>query len=356
MATSRRPFYANKKSRSLDKQTETTRYDGRNTNQAKLGASFSERMSKLKRIFHSSKSVDKRDALSSASSSAFLPRRSLSITQNKEANGNQEEQLDYHSFDDEPDSLSHAMQQHIIKTRQSTPAFQKPGKHDEESQNHTVRDFQLRPFTNVGSISEEDPLLQRRLTDPDGTITNFKKLYEDLKHQLRDKSDEVRQLQEDNEILKRQCSEAATKTYNPQLQLPLTRPESELIKDWHTLAYNVNNFVENHFRDVNHRTVASWAKIQQEYLREVTERPQDIVTSRESGLALIKATVWQALKTFAFGGIASEGAMCWAGRYKGDLRKLGEQLPRVIYLGNELISFEQPPDCRLTNWSRALSL
>jgi hypothetical protein len=40
--------------------------------------------------------------------------------------------------------------------------------------------------------------------------------------------------------------------------------------------------------------------------------------------------VWHALRKFTFGGVASEGAMCWAGRYKGDLRRLGKQLLKVI--------------------------
>ncbi|OBS24522.1 hypothetical protein FPOA_05063 [Fusarium poae] len=290
------------------------------------GASFSERMSKLKKIFQSSKLVDRKEVPSSVNSSTYLPRRSFSIAQYAKANSNQEVQLDYRSVNDDSETPSRTMQQHIIKTRQSTPALHQSGKHDEESRDHTIRDFQLMPFTAIASISEQQTLLQRRLTDPDGTITNFKKQYDDLKRQLIDKCNEVRQLQDDNEILKRQCSEAATKTYHPKVQLPLNRPESELIKDWHTLVYSVNNFVDNHFRDVNYKRIASWAKIQQDHLREVAERPQDIVTNLESGLALIKATVWHALRKFTFGGVASEGAMCWAGRYKGDLRRLAIKL------------------------------
>jgi hypothetical protein len=296
------------------------------------GASFSERMSmsKLKRIFHSSKPVDKKEIFTGANSSAYLPRRSLSITKYAKTNGNQEEQFHYRPVSDEPDTLSRTMLQHTIKTRKSTPAIHQTGTHNGKSHNHTLQDFQLMPFAGVGSISEEQGLLQRRTTDPDGTIPNLKKLNEDLKHQLRDKFNEIRQLQEDNEILKRQCSEAANKTYHPQAQLPLTRPESELVKDWHNLAFNVNNFVENHFRDVSHRRIASWAKMQQEYLREIAEPPQDIVTNHESGLALIKAAVWTALKKFAFGGIAPEGGMCWAGRYRGDLRRLSKYSSKVI--------------------------
>ncbi|KAL6916971.1 hypothetical protein FSST1_008466 [Fusarium sambucinum] len=290
------------------------------------GASFRERMSKFKKMLHSSKLVDKKEVPSSVNSSTHLPRRSFSIARYAKSNGNQEEQLDYRPVSDEPETPSRTMQQHIIKTRQSTPALHKSGKLDEEFRKHSLQGFQVVPFTGVASISEEHTLLQRRLTDPDGTITNFKKQYDDLKHQLKDKCNEVRQLQEDNEILKRQCSEAATKTYHPKVQLPLNRPESELIKDWHTLAYSLNNFVDNHFRDVNHRKIASWAKIQQDHLREVTEGAQDIVTNHESGLALIKATMWHALRKFTFGGVASEGAMCWASHYKGDLRRLAIKL------------------------------
>ncbi|RGP77159.1 aat family amino acid transporter [Fusarium longipes] len=264
------------------------------------GASFSDRvstMSKIKRIFQPNKPV--KQFAAGAKSLPDLPGRSLSLTRHPRPNFSQEEQFQYCSISHETDDASHIMPQHIIHARKSIPSMQQKANDDDKSHNHTPQHLQLVPFTGIGNISEELGLAQRYTTDTD--TTTIRKLKDSFAHQLRDKSDDIRQLQQDNETLKRQCGEAADKTYQPQAQLPLNRPESELVKDWHTLVYNVNNFVENHFRD------------------EVAEAPQDIVISRESGLALIKATLWNALKRSTFGGVAPGGSMRWAGHYRGDI-------------------------------------
>ncbi|KAJ4005566.1 hypothetical protein NW766_011116 [Fusarium irregulare] len=188
---------------------------------------------------------------------------------------------------------------------------------------------QVHPATcaNASGNANENGILDRRVTDTSDMIESFKKTNEDLKQLLREQSSQIQQLMEDNETLRRQCSESAEKSYtNSNPRLPLSRPSSEIIKDWNTLAYDIENFVDNHFRDASQKRIASWATIQREFLRDIAEEPQNIVTSHKSGLALIKAALWADLGRLVFGGLASDGPMCWAGHYKRDIRRLDRKL------------------------------
>ncbi|KAH7174305.1 uncharacterized protein B0J16DRAFT_348404 [Fusarium flagelliforme] len=101
--------------------------------------------------------------------------------------------------------------------------------------------------------------------------------------------------------------------------MPLSKPNSEIVKDWNTLAYDVENLVDNHFRDASQKVILSWATLQIQDLPDIFGAPRDIVTSRKSGIALIKAALWSELSSmFAYS--------CWAGHYRRDMQTLFTKL------------------------------
>ncbi|KAH7127554.1 hypothetical protein EDB81DRAFT_809528 [Dactylonectria macrodidyma] len=123
---------------------------------------------------------------------------------------------------------------------------------------------------------------------------------------------------------------AANKSADVPAQAPLSRPESELIKDWQNLAFDVRNLVDNHFSSVREGKIVSWAKARSEWLRDVTPTPVEVASGKKSGSALIEAAIWKALMRLVLGDVNTNGAMCWAGVYKGRLCKLVTMLKKDL--------------------------
>ncbi|KAI1073327.1 hypothetical protein LB507_010918 [Fusarium sp. FIESC RH6] len=279
--------------------------------------SFAERKGwSLRKLIPSSKPSKDKEPSPDIKNSSHLPRRSLSM------NGHSKERVSHRSINGEQDSPTLAAAQQTIKPVSYTPPIQteKPNSYKTHETDSTNRNG------TAGSL-EEEKVLKRRFTDPEELIRSLKKTNEELKEQLAKQSAQIQQLIQDKNTLSRQCSEGADRSYiNPQAHRPLCKPNSEVIKEWNNLGYDVENFVENHFRDISTKRIVSWATIQREYLRVIAEAPQDTVTNHNSGLALIKAAVWAELKRSAFGGLDVEGSLCWAGHYKTDIRRIDSKL------------------------------
>ncbi|KAJ4117530.1 hypothetical protein NW768_010893 [Fusarium equiseti] len=233
------------------------------------------------------------------------------------------ERLSHRSIKGEQDTSYLATVQQTIKPVSSTPPIQQT----EKPNSSTPQEPDLITNTGIAGNGEEQKMLQKGFTDPEELIKSLKKVNEDLRQQLTERSDQIQQLMQDNDTLKRQCSERADRLYtSSQTNRPLSKPNSEIIKDWNTLGYVVDNFVDNHFRDASNDRIVLWAKLQHEYLQKITKTPHDTMTSPKSGLALIKAAVWAELKRYAFGGVASEGSLRWAGDYRRDIRGVDSKL------------------------------
>ncbi|KAM0290433.1 hypothetical protein ACHAO9_004789, partial [Fusarium lateritium] len=146
---------------------------------------------------------------------------------------------------------------------------------------------------------------------------------EQTKHQA-----ELQALHHDIAKWKARAADAAGKSASVQSQTPLSRPESELIKDWQNLDFNVRNFVSNHFGNVSANKISSWAKSKGDLVREVAQSCHKVVTSKRSGMALIEATIWNVLVNLVFGGVTTNGSMCWADGGKGNLRNLVQKIEK----------------------------
>ncbi|KAF4997985.1 hypothetical protein FGRMN_3505 [Fusarium graminum] len=166
------------------------------------------------------------------------------------------------------------------------------------------------------------------LDDQYQIIDDLKLARDSLAAQLEDErtkhQSELQSLNHEITKWKARAADAASKSAGVQAQTPLSRPESELIKDWQNLDFDVRNFVSNHFGNASTNKIMSWTKAKVDFLREIAQSNHRLVISKRSGLALIEATIWAALVKLVFGGVTPDGSMCWAGSGKGNLRKLGK--------------------------------
>ncbi|KAF5656548.1 amino acid transporter AAT family [Fusarium heterosporum] len=158
------------------------------------------------------------------------------------------------------------------------------------------------------------------LDDQYRIIDDLKIARDSLAAQLEDEHNkhlsELQALNHEISKWKARAADAASKSAGVQAQTPLSRPESELIKDWQNLDFDVRNFVSNHFGNASTNKIISWTKVKGDFLRDVAQSSHQVVTNKRSGLALIEATIWAALIKLVFGGVTPDGSMCWAGSGK----------------------------------------
>ncbi|CAM1507991.1 Fc.00g048390.m01.CDS01 [Cosmosporella sp. VM-42] len=171
-------------------------------------------------------------------------------------------------------------------------------------------------------------------------IDDQKKHNDDLCRKLDDQHNEyqlkVQELNQEIAKWRARVIDAASKSADVPIQMPLSRPESELLKDWQNLAFDVRNLVANHFGSTKESKVTSWANARVDWLREVTPNPVEVASDRRSGSALIEAAIWNALIKLVLGEVNASGPMCWAGKYKRRLYMLSKSshlsLPSFIDL------------------------
>jgi DNA-binding transcriptional MerR regulator len=145
-----------------------------------------------------------------------------------------------------------------------------------------------------------------------------------LKKQLQEKDEKINRLQI-------KATEAASKAPEMSVGPSLLRlPESEIIKSWKALHYEVRNFVMNYLKNAGDGKMQRWTDSQALLLREITPSYQKFAMDRRCGNSLIEAAIWSTLMRLVFSDSATSGSICWAGRYAGKVSKLSGALYREI--------------------------
>jgi hypothetical protein len=142
-----------------------------------------------------------------------------------------------------------------------------------------------------------------------------------------------KQMQEQNNMIDRlqvRITEATTKSTEMPGQSPLRRPESETVKEWQSLTYDVHNLVMNYFSRIKTSKMVSWARAQEHHLKELTPDYAGLAADKKLGTALVEAAIWNTLCRLVFGDSAANGAMLWAGSYFGKLSKLSMTHPLCL--------------------------
>ena len=141
-----------------------------------------------------------------------------------------------------------------------------------------------------------------------------------LKEQLQAKDDMI-------DRLRAKATEAASKTTEISIGPSLLRlPESEIIKAWQTLHYEVRNFVMNYMKNASDRKLQSWTESQGLQLREITPFYKKFATERKCGSSLVEAAIWSTLMRLVFSESTTNGSVCWAGKYAGKVSKLSKSI------------------------------
>jgi hypothetical protein len=139
-----------------------------------------------------------------------------------------------------------------------------------------------------------------------------------LKKQLQEKDEKINRLQT-------KATEAASKAPETSVGPSLLRlPESEIIKSWKALHYEVRNFVMNYLKNAGDGKMQRWTDSQALLLREITPSYQKFAMDRRCGNSLIEAAIWSTLMRLVFSDSATSGSICWAGRYAGKVSKLSK--------------------------------
>src|SRR5204862_2281598 len=77
-------------------------------------------------------------------------------------------------------------------------------------------------------------------------------------------------------------------------------------------------------KDASDRKMQTWADSQGFQLKEITPNYRKFATDRKCGSLLIEAAIWNMLVRLVFGDSASNGSICWAGKYAGKVSKLSK--------------------------------
>jgi hypothetical protein len=149
-------------------------------------------------------------------------------------------------------------------------------------------------------------------------------IVDDLNSQREALSQQVQDLKQEIAYWKNRTSEAASKNVNVLAGTPLSRPESELVKEWKNLAYEVKNFVTSHFDRVSTNKLDVWAKENGQWLQGITPSYQQVIKDKRSGPAIIEAAIWYTFCSLVFGGVKGNPQIRWAGHYQKTLRRLSE--------------------------------
>ncbi|KAF5632239.1 amino acid transporter AAT family [Fusarium tjaetaba] len=137
---------------------------------------------------------------------------------------------------------------------------------------------------------------------------------------------ERQQRQKDLAYWRNRTSEAASKNAHLTPGMPLSQPDTELRNEWRNLAFDVRNFVDNHFNKVSASKLEAWGKENGDFLRKITPTYQQVLGGRRSGPAIVEAALWQGLYRAVFGGLRDNSPMIWAGPYQRSLRILVNEL------------------------------
>ncbi|KAI6777428.1 hypothetical protein HG530_001373 [Fusarium avenaceum] len=156
------------------------------------------------------------------------------------------------------------------------------------------------------------------------SLDKQRKTINGLKEEREYLSQEVEALNQAITFWKNRTIAAASKSADVPNHMPLSQPESEILKAWQNLAFEVKSFVARHFERVSTNKLASWAKENGEFLREVTPTYQQAVTRNQSRFAMIEAAIWCSLSRLVFASDRGHSPMRWTGDYEKALGSFGE--------------------------------
>jgi hypothetical protein len=106
-------------------------------------------------------------------------------------------------------------------------------------------------------------------------------------------------------------------------QSHLRRPESEIVKSWQALAYQVRNFVGNYLKEPSERRMHEWIDMHPT-VAELSLSYRQLALDRKMSKWLLEAAIWETLCTLVFDRSDLSGKPCWAGRHGAKTAKLGE--------------------------------
>ena len=180
-------------------------------------------------------------------------------------------------------------------------------------------------------MREQTQIFREQLRAKDDTIGHLQ-IRLNSNEVERENAERIQKLQEDlrarDEMIDRLRTKTTEAAANKATEIPggpslLRRPQSEIIKEWQGLHYEVRNFVMN-LRDKGRWKLKSWTDSQGFQLEEITPNYRQLATDKKCGSALIEAAIWNTLVRLVFGDSASKGGMCWAGTYAGKVSKLSK--------------------------------
>jgi hypothetical protein len=107
----------------------------------------------------------------------------------------------------------------------------------------------------------------------------------------------------------------------------LSLPESEIVKCWKELDFDVNNFVRTHLSSMNHWTqkrIDKWVKLDDDRLKLIT--PQYSIWLKDVNMTtwMAEAFVWQTLLAQVFGETMGLGGLKWTGDHAQKLKRFRE--------------------------------
>lgn len=176
------------------------------------------------------------------------------------------------------------------------------------------------------TMMHQDNLIDRIEAELQRTKAELRAAQQQIEQDQKEHSDEVEELNRDIRVLRAKVTEKSSKSIEAPIQLPLRCPESEIIKAWHELNYDVGNLVLNHFKGTRESRMVAWAQKQKAYLRDVTPHYMEVIIDKKCAPAFVEAVIWNALCLCAFGPYATDAPFCWAGKYKRNLATMSNQL------------------------------
>jgi hypothetical protein len=183
-------------------------------------------------------------------------------------------------------------------------------------------------------LQEIEELLQKpeaRFNDQrlqlDDVCRKLKEVEQETAKQIQMLKEQLQAKDEMIDRLRAKATEAASKTTEMSIGPSLLRlPESEIIKAWQTLHYEVRNFVMNYMKNASDRKLQNWTESQGLLLREITPSYKKFVTDRKCGSSLIEAAIWSTLMRLVFSDSTTSGSICWAGKYARKVSKLSKSI------------------------------
>jgi len=193
-------------------------------------------------------------------------------------------------------------------------------------------------------INEQQQGINNQRLQLDDVCGKLEKVEREAGKQIQMLKEKLQAKDEMIDRLRTKVTEAASKTTEMSIGSSLLRlPESEIIKAWQTLHYEVRNFVMNYMKDASDRRIQNWSESQGFQLREITPSYNKFATDRKCGSWLIEAAIWSMLMRFVFNDSTTSGSICWAGKYAGKVSKLSGALSQTINTGDseKLKTFHQ---------------